>query len=575
MSGIARIMLARGIPVSGSDAKDVPRPARRCAALGADVHVGHDAAHVGDADTVVVSVGRSATTTPSSSRPAAAGCGCCTARQALAVGDGRPRAWSRSPAPTARPPPPRCSPSRCSTAAPTRRSPSAASSPSPAPTPHDGTGDVFVAEADESDGSFLPTAPDVAVVTNVEADHLDNYGTVEAVAGGLRGVRRVRRPTAGSWSPAPTTPGRAALAERGAGRGRAPCAPTATTPDADLRRRRACGSHGPRHRGRRCVHDGVGACSTCAMPGRPQRAQRRAPRSLAGLVGLGPTRTPAARRAGRLHRHPPAVRAQGRGRRRPRLRRLRPPPRPRSPRTWHGARDRGRRRAGSSSCSSRTCTRAPATSRPSSAPRSALADEVVVMDVYAAREDPDARRHRRPGRRRRAPLPGPAHGARRARPGRRPSRRWSTRARPGDLCSPSAPATSPPLGAADRRRPCATRTGRAVTAMSLGTTAPHRRRRPAASVRGRPVPASGRSSSRRRAVAARAARRAGAWWSRSRRWSGCVGCERLARRSTTSRSRASPALEAQAVGRAGAGARRHARWPGSTPTRSAPGCASA
>jgi UDP-N-acetylmuramate--alanine ligase len=44
----------------------------------------------------------------------------------------------------------------------------------------DGAGRDFVAEADESDGSFLMLAPDLAVVTNVEADHLDNYGTAEA-----------------------------------------------------------------------------------------------------------------------------------------------------------------------------------------------------------------------------------------------------------------------------------------------------------------------------------------------------------------------------------------------------------
>ncbi|MDD7464996.1 MAG: UDP-N-acetylmuramate--L-alanine ligase [Actinomycetaceae bacterium] len=42
-----------------------------------------------------------------------------------------------------------------------------------------GTGDVFVAEADESDASFLNYSPQVAVVTNVEADHLDHYGTEE------------------------------------------------------------------------------------------------------------------------------------------------------------------------------------------------------------------------------------------------------------------------------------------------------------------------------------------------------------------------------------------------------------
>ena len=45
---------------------------------------------------------------------------------------------------------------------------------------HDGSGDLFVAEADESDGAFLVYAPYAAVVTNVEADHLDNYGTQEA-----------------------------------------------------------------------------------------------------------------------------------------------------------------------------------------------------------------------------------------------------------------------------------------------------------------------------------------------------------------------------------------------------------
>jgi len=45
---------------------------------------------------------------------------------------------------------------------------------------HLGSGDVLVAEADESDGSFLAYAPTVALVTNVEPDHLDHYGTREA-----------------------------------------------------------------------------------------------------------------------------------------------------------------------------------------------------------------------------------------------------------------------------------------------------------------------------------------------------------------------------------------------------------
>lgn len=45
---------------------------------------------------------------------------------------------------------------------------------------HHGSGGVFVAEADESDGSLLEYTPDVAVVTNIEADHLDFFGSPEA-----------------------------------------------------------------------------------------------------------------------------------------------------------------------------------------------------------------------------------------------------------------------------------------------------------------------------------------------------------------------------------------------------------
>ena len=46
---------------------------------------------------------------------------------------------------------------------------------------------VAVIEADESDGSFLAYRPAVAVITNVEADHLDHYGTPEAVEAAFRG----------------------------------------------------------------------------------------------------------------------------------------------------------------------------------------------------------------------------------------------------------------------------------------------------------------------------------------------------------------------------------------------------
>ena len=42
-------------------------------------------------------------------------------------------------------------------------------------------GEWLVVEADESDGTFLALVPDIAIVTNVEADHLDHYGTFDAV----------------------------------------------------------------------------------------------------------------------------------------------------------------------------------------------------------------------------------------------------------------------------------------------------------------------------------------------------------------------------------------------------------
>src|SRR3954467_8898147 len=44
-----------------------------------------------------------------------------------------------------------------------------------------GRGQLMVVEADESDGSFLRLSPAIAVVTNVDPEHLDHYGTVEAL----------------------------------------------------------------------------------------------------------------------------------------------------------------------------------------------------------------------------------------------------------------------------------------------------------------------------------------------------------------------------------------------------------
>jgi UDP-N-acetylmuramate--alanine ligase len=78
---------------------------------------------------------------------------------------------------------------------------------------HHGTGDIFVAEADESDGSFLAFSPQVAVVTNVEADHLDFHGTVEAYVSVFdRFVSRIV--PGGLLIACGSDPGAAALADR-------------------------------------------------------------------------------------------------------------------------------------------------------------------------------------------------------------------------------------------------------------------------------------------------------------------------------------------------------------------------
>ncbi|MDR1118433.1 MAG: UDP-N-acetylmuramate--L-alanine ligase [Bifidobacteriaceae bacterium] len=74
-----------------------------------------------------------------------------------------------------------------------------------------GAGDIMVIEADESDGSFLNYRPEVAVVTNVEPDHLDHYGTPEALTQAFRDfAAQIRTP--GVLIACDADPGAAALA---------------------------------------------------------------------------------------------------------------------------------------------------------------------------------------------------------------------------------------------------------------------------------------------------------------------------------------------------------------------------
>jgi UDP-N-acetylmuramate--alanine ligase len=178
MSGIARILLARGVRVSGSDAKDSPGLAA-LRALGARVHVGHDAAQLGDAEVVVVSTAVRESN-PELAAARAGGLRVLHRSQALAavMRGRRAVAVAGTHGKTT------------TTSMLTVVLQACGADPSFAiggelteggANAHDGTGEIFVAEADESDGSFLLYSPTVAVITNVEADHLDHYGSLKAV----------------------------------------------------------------------------------------------------------------------------------------------------------------------------------------------------------------------------------------------------------------------------------------------------------------------------------------------------------------------------------------------------------
>jgi UDP-N-acetylmuramate--alanine ligase len=178
MSGIARIMLGRGIAVSGSDAKDSDVLAG-LREMGARTYVGHAAGQVADAATVVVSTAiRETNPELVAARErgllvlhrAAALASLMAGRRTIAVAGTHGKTTTTSMLTVALQHA-GADPSYCIGGQLVGTGLSAA----------DGSGDLFVAEADESDGSFLMFTPQVAVVTNVEADHLDNYDSFEKV----------------------------------------------------------------------------------------------------------------------------------------------------------------------------------------------------------------------------------------------------------------------------------------------------------------------------------------------------------------------------------------------------------
>ena len=190
-----------------------------------------------------------------------------------------------------------------------------------------GRGDFMVAEADESDASFLLLIPTIAVVTNIDPEHLDHYGTMD----------RVRRGVCGLYQP-----GAVLRRCRARNRQRERARPDGvdSQADGDLRRCAGRGSARRENRNRRSFDslrgDSQGRASwrsddtdagraCCAELARGDRG-RDGNRNQLRVRGGG---------AGEVRRNQPAIRDQGRSCRTNRARRL-------CPSSGGSARDAGR-----------------------------------------------------------------------------------------------------------------------------------------------------------------------------------------------------------------------------------------
>jgi UDP-N-acetylmuramate--alanine ligase len=182
MNGIASMMLAHGIEISGSDRQD-SKYLRWLEGQGARVHVGHRAEQLGDASTVVVS---SAIRENNPELAEAQRRGLRILHRSAALGSlmlgrrGIAVAGTHGKTTT--------------TAMIAYVLRGCGFDPSfviggaltgTATGGHLGSGDTMVVEADESDGSFLQYPREIAVVTNIDPDHLSNWGSAENYADGF------------------------------------------------------------------------------------------------------------------------------------------------------------------------------------------------------------------------------------------------------------------------------------------------------------------------------------------------------------------------------------------------------
>ena len=347
MSGIAEVLLNLGYEISGSDLK-LSATTERLAAMGARIFEGHDAANVAGARALVVSSavdeqnpevqearrlqipviprgellaelmrlkygiavagshGKTTTTSMTATILNYAGL------DPTVVVGGRPGPWA-------------------------------------APTPASGRSDFLVVESDESDGSFLKLAPIIAVVTNIDREHLDHYPSLDAIrAAFIEFVNKV--PFYGAAivclddanvqgilpairaAPSPTAPPRR------------PTWRPARSPAARSPAISACAAATP-----------TWAVSTCGIPGRHNVLNATAAVAVALELEVKPD---AIREAlADVQRRGPPLPDARQGARHHRGRRLRPSPH-RDPR--HAGRRAGCAASGASTCcSSRTATPAP------------------------------------------------------------------------------------------------------------------------------------------------------------------------------------------------------------------------
>jgi UDP-N-acetylmuramate--alanine ligase len=179
MSGLARISLSHGITVSGSDAKD-SSVVKALQALGATIATAHAASNVDGADLVVYSTAIS-TSNPELIRAQELKLSILTRAAALSIlmSESKSIAVAGTHGKTTTSSMMAVALQACGADPSFAIGGTITASGSNA---HRGTGEIFVAEADESDGSFIEYHPFAAIVTNVEHDHVDFFATLADVA---------------------------------------------------------------------------------------------------------------------------------------------------------------------------------------------------------------------------------------------------------------------------------------------------------------------------------------------------------------------------------------------------------